>query len=135
MTGKVNVPGLQPANTESAEGEYVEIELPDYDTRHKIASRDPLCCVYAFDVMARVVFPSLYGFRMCPDCPHCNTCTDTEPCMDMFGSNAIALGGAAGRADAMIGAVEAQKAEGVLHVHLFLYIQMILQYATPEGSC
>ena len=50
--------------------------------------------------------------------------------MDMFGSNATALGGAAGRADAMIGAVEAQKAEGVVHVHLFLYIQMILQYST-----
>ena len=56
--------------------------------------------------------------------------------MDSFGSNATPMGGAAGRTDAMIGAVEAQKAEGVLHVHLFLYIQMRMQqsnlYDLPE---
>ena len=40
------------------------------------------------------------------------------------------MGGAAGRADAMVAAVEAQKAEGVLHVHLFVYLQMISQYST-----
>jgi hypothetical protein len=50
--------------------------------------------------------------------------------MDTFGSNATAMGGAAGRSDAMVGAVEAQKAEGVLHVHLFLYVQMITQFGT-----
>eukprot|EP00974_Lingulodinium_polyedra_P067123 6494814-Lingulodinium_polyedra.AAC.1 len=63
--------------------------------------------------MTRIVLPSLYGFRMCPDCPHCATSTD--PCMDSFGSSATPMGGAAGRADGMVGAVEAQKAEGVLH--------------------
>ena len=36
-----------------------------------------------------------------------------DPCMDSFGSNATPMGGAAGRTDAMIGAVEGQKAEGV----------------------
>jgi hypothetical protein len=50
--------------------------------------------------------------------------------MDTFGSNATAMGGAAGRSDAMIGAVEAPKAEGVLHAHLFLYVQMITQFGT-----
>jgi hypothetical protein len=38
--------------------------------------------------------------------------------MDVFGSNATPMGGSAGRADALIGAVEAQKAEGVLHLHM-----------------
>ena len=36
-----------------------------------------------------------------------------DPCMDSFGSNATPMGGAAGRTDAMIGAMEEQKAEGV----------------------
>ena len=113
----------------SGDAEVAEIDLPDYDTRHLIASRDPLCCVYAFDVMTRVVFPSLYGYRMCPDCPHCAESED--PCMDSFGSSATAMGGSAGRADAAIGAVEAQKAEdGTLHVHMFVYVQMFSQFAT-----
>ena len=99
-------------------GSTIVIDLPEYDTRRRITSRDPLCCVYAFHVMTRVVFPSLYGFRMCPDCPHCANADN--PCMDSFGSDATAMGGAAGRSDAMVGAVEAQKAEGVLHVHLSL---------------
>jgi hypothetical protein len=38
------------------------------------------------------------------------------------------MGGSAGRADAMVGAVEAQKAEGVLHVHFFLYLQTACQF-------
>ena len=51
--------------------------------------------------------------------------------MDSFGSSATAMGGSAGRADAAIGAVEAQKAEdGTLHVHMFVYVQMFCQFAT-----
>ena len=50
--------------------------------------------------------------------------------MDSFGSNATPMGGSAGRADAMIGAVEAQSKEGVLHLHLFLYPQMATQHFT-----
>ena len=79
-------------------------------------------------VMTRVVLPSLFGFRMCPDCPHCSQGAD--PCMDSFGSNATPMGGCAGRCDAMVGAVESQKADGVLHIHLFLYLQMIMQFST-----
>ena len=47
------------------------MDLPDYDTRRLITSRDPLCCVHAFRVMTRVVLPTIYGVRMCPRCPHC----------------------------------------------------------------
>ena len=50
--------------------------------------------------------------------------------MDAFGSNATPTGGSGGRADAMVGAAEAQKAEGVLHLHLFIYFQMLCQFAT-----
>ena len=50
--------------------------------------------------------------------------------MDIFGSNATPMGGAAGRSDAAVGAVEAQKAEGVLHLHLFIYPQMVNQFST-----
>mgnify|MGYP002811759978 FL=1 len=50
--------------------------------------------------------------------------------MDSFGSNATPTGGSAGRCDGMVGAVESQKADGVLHVHFFLYLQMIMQFST-----
>ena len=40
------------------------------------------------------------------------------------------MGGSAGRADAGVGAVEAQKAEGVLHLHLFIYFQSAHQFGT-----
>jgi len=38
------------------------------------------------------------------------------------------MGGCNGRADALIGAVEAQKAEGVLHLHFFVFLQMVYQF-------
>ena len=53
------------------------------------------------------ILPSLYGWRMCPTCPDC--CKGAEPCMNIYGSNATIMGGSLGRADAAIGAVEAQK--------------------------
>ena len=46
--------------------------------------------------------------------------------MDAFGSNGTPMGGGAGRADALIGAVEAQKAEGGFHpaICLDMYVNM-----------
>ena len=123
-----NTPSLCPEEVESSDGAMAIVDLPEYDLRRRITSRDPLCCVHAFQVMVRTVLPSLYGFRMCPECPHC--AKGSDPCMDSFGSSATPMGGAAGRADAMVAAVEAQKAEGVLHVHLFLYLQTITQFST-----
>jgi hypothetical protein len=128
-----NAPSLQPGAHDDGDkeaGETVVIELPEYDLRRLITARDPLCCVHAFMVMARVLFPALYGFRMCPKCPHC--VESAFPCMDRFGSNATPMGGAAGRCDAIIGAVEAQQAEGVLHLHLFAFLEMANQYSTLQ---
>ena len=45
-------------------------------------------------------------------------------------NNATPMGGSAGRADGMVGAVEAQSKEGVLHLHLFFYPQISTQYCT-----
>ena len=50
--------------------------------------------------------------------------------MDSYGSNATPMGGSAGRADAMVGAVESQSKEGVLHIHLFIFLQMATQFNT-----
>ena len=55
-----------------AMGETAVGDLPEHDVRRLIISQGPLCCVHAFQVMTRVVLPSmLQGFRMCPDCPLC----------------------------------------------------------------
>lgn len=102
------------------------VDLPDYALARLMSARDPLACVYAFQVMIRVVAPGLFGLRMCPDCQNC--ATSEQPCMDVFGSNWTPMGGSNGRADAMVGAVEAQKAEGVLHLHFFLYCQQAHQF-------
>ena len=123
-----STPSLCPGGDSFGDEETAVVDLPEYDVRRLISPRDPLCCVHASQVMTRVVLPSIHGFRMCPDCPHC--AKGEDPCMDSFGSNATPMGGAAGRCDAMLGAVESQKADGVLHIHLFIYLQMILQFAT-----
>lgn len=129
-------PSLCPSEADVGE-ETVEVDLedyaalPDYDTRRAMTARNPLCCVHAFKVMVKHELPSLYGWRMCPRCPDC--AQSATPCMNVFGSNATAMGGSLGRVDAAVGAVEAQKAEGVLHLHMFLYVQMANQYDTlPE---
>ena len=50
--------------------------------------------------------------------------------MNIYGSNATPMGGSLGRVDAAVGAYEAQKAEGVLHLHMFLFLQMAHQHMT-----
>ena len=104
------------------------VDLPDYEVRRAMTGRDPLCALHAFWVNMCVILPALYGYRMCPDCPKC--AESKNPCMDRFGSNATPMGGSAGRVDAAIGAIEAQKAEGVLHLHAFMFLQAAHQFNT-----
>ena len=106
----------------------VEIDLPEYDLRRAMTFKDPLCCLLAFWINVRVILSNLYGWRMCPQCRHC--AEGPDPCMDIYGSNATCMGGSCGRADAAVGAVEAQKAEGVLHLHVYVFLQMLHQYQT-----
>ena len=110
--------------------ETVTIDLPEYDLGRLLVNRDPLCALYAFLANVKVILVNLYGIRMCPDCPDCVKCE--SPCMDVYGSNATPMGGSAGRADALVGAVEAQKAEGVLHLHLFIFLQIAFQHRTLQ---
>ena len=49
-----------------------------------------------------------------------------------MGSNAELMGGLAGRADALFGAVECQKSNGSLHFHFFAFVQRVHQYATMK---
>ena len=65
---------------------------------------------------------------MCPHCPHC--AETMYACQDAQGSVAEIMGGLAGRADAMFGAVECQKTTGSLHYHFFLHVQRLHQFAT-----
>ena len=102
-----NAPSLQSLECSGGEEADVYFEVPGYDLRQLMISRDSICSVDAFNISVRVVMAQLNGIRMCPDCPHC--ALSANPCMDMFGSNATPMGGGAGRADAMVGAVEGQK--------------------------
>ena len=87
-------------------------------------AEDPLAAVNAFFVQIRTVLATILGIRMCPNCPQCMSCQDA------LGSVAEMMGGIAGRADAMFGAVECQKSTGSLHYHLFLFIQRLHQFCT-----
>ena len=92
-----------------------EVNVPGYDTRRLYLAEDPLAAANAFFVQIRTVLATMLGVRMCPRCPHCNM--SSAPCQDALGSNAEAMGGIAGRVDALFGAVEAQKTTGGLHYH------------------
>ena len=121
-----DVPSLE-AHAQADSDEETCVLLPEYDVRRLIMARDPLAAVDSFTIYTRVVLAHLLGIRMCPDCPHC--CKGNNPCQDIYGSNAEPQGGIFGRADALFGGVEAQKA-GALHLHFFAYVQRIHQHKT-----
>jgi hypothetical protein len=119
----------RPSLEANAEDEF-EAQVLGYDARKLLLARDPLAAVLAFGVQVRVQLATLFGIRMCPDCPHCEE-TDL-PCQDAFGSSAEAMGGLAGRSDGMVGAVECQKSSGSLHLHFWNFIQRAHQYHTLQ---
>ena len=111
-------PSVQSCERPSEDAEEEYFKVPSYDLRKLMITRDSVCSVDAFNIIVRIVMAQLYGIRMCPDCLH--GALSERPCMDIYGSNATPMGGSMGRADAMIGAVESQTKEGVLHLHFFL---------------
>ena len=119
----VAAPSLEPKTDD-----IFEMNIPGYDLRRVMMAQDPLGAANAFFVQLRTVLATALGVRMCPHCPHCSS--SRNPCQDAFGSNAEFMGGLAGRADAMFGAVECQKSNGSLHYHFFLFVQRLHQYAT-----
>ena len=124
-------------DTPSIDHDFAELEFdvsdlcdyaPDFKTRRSIVARDPLCCSDGFRVLCRLVLCHVFGVRICPYCPDCNSENfKGPPCQDRRGSSATVLGGVFGRADAVFGSIENQKA-GALHLHLQLFIQCLHQH-------
>ena len=90
-------------------------------------ARDPLACLEGFLTLTGLAFRHIFGARFCPQCPDCGA--SDHPCMDAFGSNAVAMGGVFGRVDAIYGSIECQKS-GSLHVHNQIFIQCTHQFMT-----
>jgi len=105
-------------------------QLPTYDERRAILARDPLASVDGFRTLVLFAYEYLFGMRVCPDCPDCNHMNTSDPCQDLFGSNASAEGGIFGRVDAGYTSIEAQKSTGSLHAHTQLFVQCLHQH-TP----
>ncbi len=81
-----NAPSL-----EAVEFDSCGFEVPGYDLRRSVRSKDPLCCANAFVVYTRVVLAGIQGVRMCHRCPHCAETVDAF--QDALGSGAEAMGG------------------------------------------
>jgi len=118
-------PSLEP----SPEDEF-NVDIPGYDLRRLLLAQDPLCAANAFFVQVRVILATALGVRMCPHCPHC--ASTANPCQDALGSSAEMMGGLAGRADALFGAVECHKSNGSLHFHFFAFVQRLHQFASMK---
>ena len=119
----------QPSLQASPEDEF-NVDIPGYDLRRLLLAQDPLCAANAFFVQVRVILATVLGIRMCPHCPHCYR--TGNPCQDALGSSAELMGGLAGRADALFGAVECQKSNGSLHYHFFAFVQRLHQFASMK---
>ena len=100
-------------------------ELPDFETRRKLLARDPLACIYGFQVLALLALRHIFGLNVCLKCPDC--ATSGQPCTNAFGSNALARGGVFGRIDAMYGSLECQKS-GAFHLHGQFFVQCFHQF-------
>ena len=105
------------------------VDLPQFRVRRKHTAQDPLAVVQAFAVHLRIILPRLCGFRMCPNCPHCNAEGSKRPCQDMFGSNMRPMGGIVGAVEACGGAGEHQR-QGTPHLHSFVDVASAFQHKT-----
>lgn len=105
-------------------------ELPGYEARRELLARDPLACLYGFQVLVGLALRHIFGLRFCPKCPDC-ACS-SGPCTDVFGNNAKASGGVFGRIDAVYGSLECQKC-GAYHIHLQIFLECLHQF-TPLSS-
>ena len=83
-----------------------------------------------FRVACSITYEYLWGMRVCAFCPDCNNGDFSNPCQDIFGSNATPEGGGIGRVDAGYTSSEAQKSKGALHAHSQLFVQCLHQH-TP----
>ena len=97
----------QPKIWATGNGNSIGIEIPEYDVRRMMTSRDPWAVMQAFTHAVKYILARLLGLRMCPLCPRCNA---TElGCQNKFGHNMQPMGGSMGLAEALGGAIEYQK--------------------------
>lgn len=87
--------GKDHPSLEAKENDRFHFEVQGYDLRRLLQARDPLAPALDFGVQIRTQVAPIFGIRMCPECPH--SAEYDAPCQDSFGSNAEAMGGAAGR--------------------------------------
>ena len=104
--------------------------MPAFDLRKLISSRDPVAAMQSFWVHITQIISPAMGVRFCLDCPQCSL--SFHPCADVCGSVADYMGGSDGRTDALVGAVEAQKTTGALQLHWFQYGQRLHQHCSME---
>ena len=108
-------------------GDSIGIEIPEYDVRRMMTSRDPWAVMQAFIHAVKYILARLLGLRMCPLCPRCNA---TEfCCQNKFGDNMQPLGGTMGLAVALGGAIEYQRNDNP-HFHGNLHLATIYQHKT-----
>ena len=88
-------------------GKSIGIEIPEYDLRRMMTSRDLWAVMQAFAHSVRYILARLLGLRMCPLCPRCNV--SEFCCQNKFGHNMLPMGGTMGLAVALGGAIEYQK--------------------------
>ena len=90
---------------------------------------DPHAIMESFKVNIRFILPRMFGYRMCPNCPHCWN-TDT-PCANKFGNNFEPWGGIAGLTAANSCAVEYQGNNNP-HAHGHAHCVSVYQHKTLE---
>ena len=91
------------------ENENIDINIPSYEQRRLLASRDPLAIIEAFGLQIVLRLAVLLRVRMCHYCPRYNDCAHI--CQYHFGSNMRVTGGAFSAKDGFGEAIEYQKNE------------------------
>ena len=102
------------------------LDVPSFNQRQKIIAQDPLASVDGFRTMVQLVLRTMFGVRVCSDCPaRSGKCA----CQDRFGSVSNVDGGVFGMVEAYAASIEAQLA-GWLHTHILIYLSWIFQHMT-----
>ena len=109
----------------------VLLDLPEYEQRRISTARDPLAVIDAHLVNIKLRLPRLFGTRMCPRCPHCNSGSSRFPCQNKFGSNMMPMGGVIGGVPAF-GAATEHQGHGTPHLHAEAHVACAYQYGTLE---
>ena len=108
----------------------IESWLPTYEQRRLAMARDSLASVDGFRIYVLGTLKYLFGLNLCWMCPDCNNKNAENACQDICGNSSMPEGGTAGRAEAAIACIEAQKSTGSLHAHMQVFLQNIHQH-TP----